>query len=45
MAVPDRALGRWLGRVMPQVVAERVISVTAEELREDEGGDGPPGEP
>ena len=44
LLVPDRMLGRWLGRVVPQVVAERVISVKAEEVREDEGGDGPPGE-
>ena len=44
LVVPDRRLGRWLGRVVPQVVTERVISVTAEEAREDEGGDGRPGE-
>jgi hypothetical protein len=44
MVVPDRVLGRWLGQVMPRLVAERVISVTAEEPSEDEGSDGPPGE-
>jgi len=44
MAVPDRVLGRWLGRVVPRVVAERVISVKAEKVSEDESGDGPPGE-
>jgi len=44
VVVPDRVLGRWLGRVVPQVVAERMISVKTEEAREDAGGDGPPGE-
>ena len=31
-------------RLMRDQVAERVISVRAEEMREDRGGDGPPGE-
>jgi hypothetical protein len=44
MVVPDRVLGRWLGRVMPRLVAERVISVRAEKVSKDEGGGGPPGE-
>ena len=44
MVVPDRVLERWLGRVVPQVMAERVISVRAEEMKESRGGDGPPGE-